>query len=319
MNQQISIFNIVCNNLSNAGDRYAAVTDYFDFENCIINKICITNKNSIFSSIPTNSIILIGGGGVYVNSSMMNYLSENFSDQVISWGCGFNYHFNWDKNINYLENYNPESRCKFFNKFLLNGIRDYIKGSYWVPCATCIHPFFNISINNTDHLKKHNFVVYGHTNYKDAGYLKLISDTLGFPYLENIETLSDIINFLLSGDVIITNSYHGVFWGGLLNRKIICVPFSDRFLNFKNNVYLEYDLKKLLDICYIEKISKSLTVDTNFLQICRERNISFSKIVSKLIGINIKPKLKIDIREITQEEKVASIKYLEKLGFREIK
>jgi hypothetical protein len=58
----------------------------------------------------------------------------------------------------------------------------------------------------------------------------------GMPLMSNHGcTLEEAIRFIGSGRTVISNSYHGVYWALCLGRRVICVPFSDKFLGFKEN------------------------------------------------------------------------------------
>jgi hypothetical protein len=75
---------------------------------------------------------------------------------------------------------------------------------------------------------KHEVVIYSHMDHP-------ISST-EFPSMTNRGgSMEDAIRFLASGDVVVTNSYHGVYWATLLGRRVICYePFSTRFWYFKH-------------------------------------------------------------------------------------
>lgn len=54
--------------------------------------------------------------------------------------------------------------------------------------------------------------------------------------MENIEAdFGAAIRFIASGRVVLSNSYHGVYWGLLLGKKVLCVPFSNKFYNYRIN------------------------------------------------------------------------------------
>jgi len=47
--------------------------------------------------------------------------------------------------------------------------------------------------------------------------------------------LSDVVPFLGSSEVVLTNTYHGVYWATLLGKKVIIVnPFSSKFYGMKH-------------------------------------------------------------------------------------
>jgi len=50
--------------------------------------------------------------------------------------------------------------------------------------------------------------------------------------------LESVIQFLSTGEFVITNSYHGAYWAQLLGRKVISSSWSTKFLNMKHQVIL---------------------------------------------------------------------------------
>jgi len=47
--------------------------------------------------------------------------------------------------------------------------------------------------------------------------------------------MAEAIEFLSSGSVVVTNSYHGTYWGMCLGRRVLCIPFSHKFAHFPSN------------------------------------------------------------------------------------
>ena len=57
-------------------------------------------------------------------------------------------------------------------------------------------------------------------------------------YVNSGDNITETIRLLGSADVIITNSYHGAFWGTLLGRKVIVVEaWSSKFNAMKHRPY----------------------------------------------------------------------------------
>lgn len=116
-------------------------------------------------------------------------------------------------------------KSKIFEKIDLNGIRDFGLCIDYVPCSSCMHSEFDIKREI-----KHKFIVYEHKSFKLN-----IND---FPKKNNSgNDIKSVLDFLGSAETIITNSYHGAYWGVLLNRKVIIVsPFSSKFYGFKYKI-----------------------------------------------------------------------------------
>ena len=90
--------------------------------------------------------------------------------------------------------------------------------------------------------------------------------------------LDEKLNFLSNYEYIITNSYHGVYWAQLLNRKVLCFPVKSSLFNFSHKpIFINGIINNnLLDAC------KNYP---NFLEECIEANLKFRKRVKELIGI----------------------------------
>jgi hypothetical protein len=235
---------------------------YFPFET---EKIC-TSK--FISSIPKlkseDCVVIYGGGGlIHIPSPQYNngkfgsqeIITSEIGDKVIAWGVGYNVHGGTEINI-------PE----WWKKYKMFGIRDNIKGYDWVPCASCMNPaFFNCYTITRD------FVVYEHQGYK--------LNIPGLPKRSTHPPLSEALEFLGSANTIITNSYHGAYWGMLLGRKVlVCNPFSTKFYNIHPNIVF-------CDESNWKEKSKLCKWNLNFLSDCRWENKKYyNKVLSYLKG-----------------------------------
>lgn len=102
-------------------------------------------------------------------------------------------------------------------------------------------------------------------------------DTLD--YMSNFGTnLEEKLNFLSEYEFIITNSYHGVYWSQLLNKKVLCYPVKSSLLNFlcEPNFIITNITNDILDSC------KNYP---DFLDLCINANISFKNKVKEYIGV----------------------------------
>ncbi|MEK6952276.1 MAG: hypothetical protein AABX29_04630 [Nanoarchaeota archaeon] len=238
-------------NVDNAGDIYSCPVDYFgkQFENYSkINFVDLKLNNK------DNNNLIIGGGGM-LHEGFINILEKLINKQykVILWGIGINEH-----------NLHSQFFPSFINKFDLVGLRDWKNPWEYVPCASCMHEVFN----NTTYTSKHKCVIYEH-------YDNIIPIN-NFPKRSNRlnknETIVDIIHFLSKSEIIITNSYHGAYWGLLLKRKVLIFePFSNRFFGFKSEIiYCDRNNWK-------EKLNTNIDINSDYLNECRKLNLDFFK------------------------------------------
>ena len=246
--------------VDNIGDLHSSPLDHFDFKNSEkINflDLHLSKNNEIV--LPN---LVFGGGGML--HDVFVDIFERFTKhpqrrKLIFWGAGINEH-DLDKQ------YFPT----FLNNFDLVGLRDYNNPWNHVPCPSCMSPVFD-SIKHpiTD------FVIYNHSNH-DICIETFVKKNNA---LIQGESLLDIINFLSQGETIITNSYHGAYWGLLMNRKVLIYkPFSNRFYGFKYQPPF-CDEKK-----WDAPIERASPPD--YLMECRSLNQEFKKKVEKVLNLS---------------------------------
>jgi len=110
--------------------------------------------------------------------------------------------------------------------FRLVGLRDWAQSYEWVPCASCMHPALR-----RNYAIKNKVIWFEHKKQliKDFG-----NDSIP-RYINSGSNIDQTIELLGSAEVILTNSYHGAYWGSLLKRKVILVgPWSSKFFAMKH-------------------------------------------------------------------------------------
>lgn len=232
-----------------------------------------------YKEILSGDIIIVGGGGLFnvtrsFNSNINKLLS--ISENVIGWSCGFNHHNDiWSNGENFEDIH--------YDRFKLLGIRDYnfSKDFNYLPDPSCMlfdqdFPIFrNICI---DSLQKSDVGVILH---KDL--ISTIKVDKKLDVIMNNYSIELIINFILTHDYIITNSYHVTYWSLLLNKKT-CVlnKFSSKFDYFEIKPCFIYT--NAIDDDIIEKIkSFKYSFNNSFLDNCIKLNKKFFKKVCKII------------------------------------
>jgi hypothetical protein len=99
------------------------------------------------------------------------------------------------------------------------------------------------------------------------------------PTLDNAApTLEEVIKFIGSGSTVVSNSYHGVFWSLLLGKRVLCLPFSKKFLHYR--ISPGYSSPK----DWVENLSKAKGSD-EMLSICREAGRKFQVKAAEVAGI----------------------------------
>ena len=156
-------------------------------------------------------------------SEYVNKLSNDRSPRII-WGAGHNGNFEkkFKGSLEYpkwLRNYNQV------------GVRDYGQEYQWVPCASCMHPALK-----EKHIIKHKVIWFEHKK-------QLIKSTeFGTDpiprFINSGDNIEETIRLLGSADIIITNSYHGAYWGTLLGKKVfVTEAWSSKFNAMKHKPY----------------------------------------------------------------------------------
>ena len=168
-------------------------------------------------------VLIFGGGGMLhpgIDIRLLNHHRKakeiNPECKTIVWGVGSNYH-------NETDGHWP----KWLFEFNLVGMRDdrwpaLYEFGWYAPCASCLDVEFSYAPQ--DH--EHEFVGYWQYRLPIPDYGDMPSITNEGP----VERWPKVVAHLKSGATVITNSFHGAYWAGLLGRKsVIHRPFSSRF------------------------------------------------------------------------------------------
>lgn len=256
-------------NTKNIGDLNCCPNKYFD-ELSKYKSIDIMDLQNINIKIK-NKILIVGGGGLfqpYFEDAIKTLEKLSLENKIIYWGTGI------DKNIQ-----GETINLDFLNKSSLIGIRDKNTKYDFVPCPSCMSKLFDKYSNAK---KSNKIIFYLHKDYTKS-YINHIKE---FPLITNSDkkTFEEIIKYLSSSDVIITNSYHGAYWGCLLNRKVIVLPWIDE----KGRKWLPYKIKQIpfqYSFCEnINDINNFINRDINnteALNFARTKNkIFFNKVMN---------------------------------------
>lgn len=101
------------------------------------------------------------------------------------------------------------------------GVRDWEQGLTWAPCASCMHPALR-----KNYAIKNDVIWFEHKKQliKDFG-----SDVIP-RFVNSGDNIDQTIELLGSANIILTNSYHGAYWGTLLKKKVIVMnAWSSKF------------------------------------------------------------------------------------------
>lgn len=225
------------------------------------------------SMVDDEQPIIVGGGGLIANEFMLPYLQKlqlhndilqlrrmfderwelssslnknihtefteeyrklikKYIDQVdrktgkrFIWGAGHNSDIHRDKKGNFFLTY-PE----WLVDYDLVGLRDNNTGYDWVPCASCMHPELR-----KNHQIKNDIIWFEHKKQliKDFGNESIPR------FINSGSNISQTIELLGGANIILTNSYHGAYWGMLMRKRVIVVgAWSSKFYTMRHSPYI---------------------------------------------------------------------------------
>lgn len=234
----------------------------------------------LWHEIEYDDVVIFGGGGLLDNSDPLNSVLNKLMEKcrnVIIWGAG-THKYN-ESNIFGMK---PTSVEINFSKALYCGIRDYQHpyNQEFLPCASCLHPAFNISKNPPNIVRKVGTIKSALENNFAVSNVP--------SYITNAEPIAAVVEYIASSEVILVSSYHGAFWSLLLGKKVV-LPSTrlgvDKYKYFRHPVgfYDSADYDEEL----IMRIASTLPSPINFLNEARIINYDFFNKVRNFIEKNI--------------------------------
>lgn len=205
--------NIYHSRANNVGDRMCGPAQFFWPDR-------VTNVTFAYElTAPENAIV--GGGQVFGQTSELSRKwMDNPTGSLVAWGVAVPAKGKDDARVR-----------KVASRFGLFGTRNFEwrDALDFVPCASCMSPAFdNVPA------PKHEFVMYAHKNKTPS-----FTQRDGVPFMTNRhQDVQTVVDFLAAGETVVTSSYHGVYWAQLLGRKVVCVPYSQKFSTLEHPPFL---------------------------------------------------------------------------------
>jgi len=208
----------------NVGDVNSSPFNYFDFSftqniRANLQDMRADDRNKYYLDN-----IIFGGGGMISGriKKMFRMLKGDKPEKckVFAWGIGHNE-----------KEHREHRRIRYFRKNIKNfievfdmlAVRDWGTPHPYVPCASCMHKVFDVVKTKP----KHKVVIYDHYGYE-------IPSTKDFPRMNNLGvTIEEVVDFLSSGELVVTSAYHGAYWALLLGKNVLIIPWASRFYGFR--------------------------------------------------------------------------------------
>ena len=231
---ELQFTNIFRTDETNIGDSYSTPTRYFDLPG---------NKKDIYKMKydykPPHENVIYGGGGFIGQFRPMSHVikfQKNTNHRIYGWGLGEHTYVCLDEQTQCIPPMNITYPA-YIRAFDLMGIRDHHSHLYhaipharWVPCASCMHEAFD-----KEYEVKHDIVFFTHAQLPMNIIHGMPKETWDYPHKANSEmNFEETIEFLGSGDIVITNSFHGAYWATLLGKVVCCFPWSSKFYGLKH-------------------------------------------------------------------------------------
>lgn len=233
---------------ANVGDTYCTPKFYFPFPD---GKIF-----NLDAAVPPCDALICGGGAIdYMLRGEKAIQGRVDTPIKIAWGVGASVH---------RTTRHPPAP----EGFDLTGVREFGReGGEYVPCVTCMSPLFD---RDYEIRRELSFFVNFDQKIKEP-------DVPAEAKRYNNMGFEETIEFIASGETLVTNSYHGAYWATLLKRKVICIPYSSKFHGFKfPPVMASSDDWK-------SKINEGV-IYTEALEDCRAINVGFHEKVQNLLA-----------------------------------
>ncbi|MEL6959964.1 MAG: hypothetical protein AAGL89_13535 [Pseudomonadota bacterium] len=195
---------------NNIGDRWCSPFDHAP--------ALTDHQTALDLAIPAPACDAVIFGGGKIARSLHKYVgpNERAAAHRIAWGISTVQSFRFSP-----------SYWRSFQAMSLVGSRDWgDKRFEYAPCASVMSPLFEKRYDET-----HDTVAYLH-RWKSPKMAVEVPDHI--PQLDNsAATFEEVIAFLGSARTVVSNSYHGVFWSLVLGKKVLCLPFSNKFMHYR--------------------------------------------------------------------------------------
>ncbi len=241
---------------SNAGDVLSDPSLYFRKTFGRVHRLSWhrLERMSDRGSLPSNCLIILGGGGVLDASERRARLLDTLStdNQLVLWGVGTN-RPNQAAVTRQLNDDESLVQAYSLQRSILVGLRDFHReprgappsGIGYVPCASGmmrnLHKTFG---------QKRSVGIIKHAFLNETAPYKLENSIPRISMNLKRFSIGRILRFIAESEAIYTESYHAAYWSLLMGKKVIVqAPTSSKFFTLQYPVTfasssLEVDLER---------------------------------------------------------------------------
>lgn len=160
-------------------------------------------------------VAIIGGGQIFEQLLQIAAQRVDPNSKLLAWGAGLPLRGSRDHDVHH-------AAAKF--KIFSTRNYDWRDVFPFVPCASCLSPLFDRQLQ-----PKHEIVVYKHRRKPGP---ENIPDSI--PTFSNAtNSYEAAVEFIASGDTVVTSSYHGAYWAQLMGRRVVAIPYNYKFSTFQ--------------------------------------------------------------------------------------
>ena len=246
---------------TNVGDWWCPPFRYFPFKPSVIGDIL----DQSFSLENTKTLILGGGGiGSDFFRPFLKEIEKKNIETTVLWGGGVDVKVIKNELLTSKE---QDLHGNYFDFMTEVGTRVFSSPQKftYIPCTSCMN---NLFFKYREVKPKHLLGVYSHKRVP----LLENDDKDIYPRQDNNgDDLEEKLKFLASCEYIITNTYHGLYWATLLERKVIVLPFKSGLFSFKYSPVFCFDGK------ITDELLNKARIHTGVLEESRKLNFGFYK------------------------------------------
>ncbi|MFI2486546.1 hypothetical protein ACH47X_06520 [Promicromonospora kroppenstedtii] len=232
------------NDMRNVGDHWSAVGRTVQWVERLGRTISLYEAASLQDlgkhSPLQGKLVIVGGSGLVGPGRFESCVESIFRQRpaaVALWGIGHNFQqgVHLDPTTGWRRRVLKDGVTRLWPEWLAKadvvGVRDWDAGMPWVPCASCMLPAFDVL---REREPEREFVVLNHYE-RGIDTSRPLAAGVEFEHItNNTEDIFDTLTRLASAKVVVSNSYHALYWAMLLGRGAVAVaPNSTRFHGFR--------------------------------------------------------------------------------------